>query len=218
MKLFGGSDKPKNEGTADSTVGSGGSEHRMSRINLLPWRAELRKERQTRFAAITGICLLITGLGVLSVHMYMQSVLDYQTRRNDYLQQQIKIAEKKIEEIKTLRQERQSLISRMEVIQKLQSSRPEVVHLFEELVSTLPEGVHYTSFQQNDKNISIDGVAQSGARVSRLMRNLEESKWLKNPVLKQTQLFEEGKRKLHKFSLSVQQDAPKPPKSEEEEK
>lgn len=202
---------------AKKTSGQTTTEYRMSRINLLPWRDALRKERETRFFVMTGIALAISGLIFFGVHTYYQELIKHQTNRNNFLKAEIKKAEKQIEEIKALEKEKERLFARMDVIKKLQASRPEIVHLFDELVFTLPEGVYYTSFKQNGRNLSITGFAQSDARVSTLMRNLEGSDWFKSPRLLYTRLVVRGKRNVKQFALSVTQEIPKPKKEGEEE-
>jgi type IV pilus assembly protein PilN len=123
----------------------------MPRINLLPWRETLKKERELRFSIIMGASLAFTGLVVLSVHMYMQGLINYQAARNNFLKDQIKQAEAKIKEIEELDQKKQALIDRMEVIQKLEESRPQVVHLFDEMVKRLPNGVFFKKMEQDGK-------------------------------------------------------------------
>ncbi|MDY6992197.1 MAG: PilN domain-containing protein [Pseudomonadota bacterium] len=189
----------------------------MPRINLLPWRENLKKERELRFGIILGAALAVTALIVLGVHIYMESLIGYQQRRNNYLEQQIKEAEAQIEEIKELDQKKERLIARMNVIQKLEESRPQVVHLFDEMVKQVPEGVYFTSLRQEKKEITIEGIAQSDARVSSLMTNFEQSEWLKSPqiiyiVNKEMAPSGKGKNKeartMSEFKLVVTQTTP----------
>jgi len=186
----------------------------MPRINLLPWRETLKKEREIRFGIITGISLAITGLVVLSVHLYMQSLIDYQQSRNKYLETQIKEADKKIEEIKKLEKDKLRLIERMDVIQQLEESRPQIVHLFDEFVKQVPEGVYFTTMKQKGDKITLEGVAQSNARVSSLMTNIEKSPWLTNPTIGVIETTNKGatnykKHSISKFKLEVTLTAPK---------
>ena len=215
MKLLGKKDKTKKDTKQDAAPSAAaGAEHVMTRINLLPWRVELRKERAQRFGAITGVCLLIAGLVFLGVHLYVERTIDYHKARNTFLEEEIKKAEEKIKEIEKIDEEMNKLIQRMEVISQLQSSRPEIVHIFEQLVTTLPEGVYYTSFTQKDRQIALEGIAQSGARVSRLMRNMDDSEWFHQPTLVQTKRVTKNGQELHEFSLKVGQ---KPRKKGEDE-
>jgi type IV pilus assembly protein PilN len=217
MKLF-GKDK-KTGGKADKAVAAVDTskrQHQMSRINLLPWREVQRKEREIRFYASMGIALGVSALVFLGVHLYMQALIDYQKERNAYLNTEIKRAEEQIKEIKRLEEEKARLFQRMDVIKNLQTSRPQVVHMFDELVTTLPDGVYYTSFTQSGTNISLTGNAQSDARVSSLMRNLDKSPWFKNPKLSFTQLQTVDGRSVKQFALSIQQDAPKRTKEGDE--
>jgi type IV pilus assembly protein PilN len=188
----------------------------MPRINLLPWRDTLQKERETRFGIIAIIMLIFAGLVVGAVHLYMSGEIDYQKRRNNYLIAEIKKAKDKIKEIKELEQKKQRLIERMSIIQKLEESRPQVVHLFEELVKQVPEGVYFTSMKQKANKIVLEGAAQSNARVSTLMKNFERSQWLtgskiifiKTERLKGKQKSYR-KRSVSKFKLEITQTAPK---------
>lgn len=191
----------------------------MPHINLLPWREELRKEREQRFGAWAGIALAITGVIFGGIHFFVATLIEHQNERIAYLNEQIKEAEKKIEEIKELEAKRDRLFARMKIIQELQASRPEVVHLFDELVRTLADGVYYTSLEQKGKTLNLTGIAQSSARVTTLMRQLEDSLWLKNVLLKiveSKESREQKSRKVGEFALQVEQDAPK--KAEDETK
>ena len=155
----------------------------MPRLNLLPWRETLKKEREIRFGIIAGVSLFGAALIVLAVHMYMESTIEYQKGRNNYLKEEIERQEKKIKEIKTLEQQKTRLIERMNIIQELEESRPKIVHLFDELVKQLPNGMYFTSLSQKGDEIAINGIAQSGARVSTLMKKFEDSEWLTDPEI-----------------------------------
>lgn len=155
----------------------------MPRINLLPWREEQRKERKLAFLVALGGATLAAALATFTIYLMFGSLIDGQVQRNDRLQAEIATLDKQIEEINNLEAQKQSFIARMEIIEKLQRSRPEVVHVFDELVRTLPDGAYLTGVKQTDKRLKIDGVAQSSTRVSTLMRNIDGSQWLKNPEL-----------------------------------
>ncbi len=153
----------------------------MPRINLLPWREQQRTERKKAFAvgmmaALVG-ALAITGAGFL----FMNSLIDAQNSRNARLTSEIKVLDIAIQEINDLEQQKQQFIARMQIIEKLQRSRPEIVHVFDTFVKTIPDGVHLTSIVQTGQKFKVQGVAQSATRVSSFMRALDASEWLKQP-------------------------------------
>lgn len=192
----------------------------MPHINLLPWREDLRKRRQKEFGVIALVTMLLMGGVVLGVHLFFQQQIDHQERRNDFLDQQIAALDKKIEEIQDLEREKERLLARMDIIQKLQSSRPEVVHVMDTIVNTLPEGVFYTEVAQKGTRFSLKGTAQSNARVSSLMRSLEESEWFENPNLVEIKansqkITESTSIKLSDFVLNITQSQKKKPEPEE---
>lgn len=184
----------------------------MPHINLLPWREELRKRRQKEFlATVAGSVVLAIGV-VFLVHLQFNSMLKYQETRNQFLQQQIAELDKKIAEIKELDAEKQRLLARMRIIQQLQASRPEIVHLFDELVVAIPDGVSFKKLGQQGRRLTLEGVAQSNARVSSLMRQLEESDWLQKPELVEIVKNQQGKGdilRMNRFKLHVGQTRPK---------
>lgn len=155
----------------------------MPRINLLPWREELRKQRNKEFGVTAVVVGLLMGAIVGVVHFYYVQEIEFQQRRNALLASETARLDKKIKEIKNIEGEKARLLARMQIIQQLQTSRPEIVHLLDEFVTTLPEGVYYTSVQQKGRALSMQGVAQSNARVSSLMRQLDASEYLANPAL-----------------------------------
>lgn len=155
----------------------------MAQINLLPWREELRKEQQRQFLTIMGLSAVLMGLIVLAVHIQVAGMINNQQSRNDYLKKEISKVEKQIKEINSLAKEKKRLLARMEVIETLQRNRPEVVHLFDEIVKVMPEGTYLKSMSQSGKSLSLNGSAQSNARVSALMRNIDASPWLGSPNL-----------------------------------
>jgi len=159
----------------------------MPRINLLPWRAEERKERKLAFTVALFVAALGAGLVTFTAYLLVGSMVDAQERRNEHLRSEIKHLDKQIEEINDLESAKQKFIARMEIIEKLQRSRPEIVHVFDEIVRTLPDGVYLTSVKQTDRRFKFEGVAQSSTRVSSFMRNLDASEWLRNPELEVVQ-------------------------------
>lgn len=182
----------------------------MARINLLPWRAELRREQRIRFLSILAVAAVLAAVVVGTVHLYYDQKIAYQNRRNDFLQGQITLLDKKIEEIKNLRRERERLVKRIEAIQTLETNRPMEVRLFDALVDTLPDGIFLKTIVQKGTSITVTGTAQSQSRVSTYMRNIEQSKWLTAPKLEvvQTTNTKQGER-LSDFTLRFEQVVPK---------
>jgi len=155
----------------------------MPRINLLPWREDQRKERKLAFTVALGVAALAACVFTFVIYLMFGSMIDSQEARNEKLRGEIKHLDKQIEEINDLESSKQKFIARMEIIEKLQRSRPEIVHVFDEIVRTLPDGVYLTAVKQTDKRLKFDGVAQSSTRVSSFMRNIDSSEWLRNPEL-----------------------------------
>ncbi len=189
-----------------------------TRINLLPWRETQRKEREIRFGIITGLALAIAGGLVLSAHLYMADKITYQQSRNQYLTNEITKADAKIQKIKKLKDKKRRLVERMNVIQELEESRSHVVHLLDELVKQVPSGVYFKRMTQKKNKITLEGVAQSDARVSSLMGSLEASPWLKNPKIyfikdSTTKQANQRTRSVSSFRLEIIQTTPEKDKS-----
>lgn len=165
----------------------------MAHINLLPWREELRKERQRQFLTVLGLSVILMALIILAAHLRIDGMIDNQQSRNRYLQGEIKKVEQQIKEINRLEKEKKRLLARMDIIQQLQRNRPEVVHLFDEMARIIPDGIHLTQLTQKGKTIVLNGIAQSNARVSAFMRNIEASDWLADPKLEIIQKKGKGK-------------------------
>lgn len=155
----------------------------MAHINLLPWREKRRKQRQRDFGVTIVLALLTTVAAMGYWHWFNRSLIDHQRERNAYLERQIAAVDKQIAEIRQLERTRQQLISRMKVIEDLQISRPQIVHLFDEMVTIVPDGTHLTELVQTGTNLALTGKAQSNARVSTYMRNIDNSPWLAAPQL-----------------------------------
>lgn len=181
----------------------------MAHINLLPWREELRKQRQKEFVFQTGGAVAIAVLLLMFVHMRMSAMVEAQQSRNSYLNAQIAQLNKKIRSIKDLEETKKKLLARMNIIQRLQRSRPQSVHLMDQLVRTLPDGVYLTSITQHGDGLTLSGMAQSNARVSAYMRNIAGSKWLTDPKLDFIETKDANRRHLSKFTLEAKQQAPK---------
>lgn len=155
----------------------------MIRINLLPHRAEKRKARQVQFIAFSVISLILGAMVVGLVHVAISSQIEYQERRNQYLSEQIVLLDKQIAEINQLKAEISALDARKTVVEKLQSTRSDVVHLLDQMLRILPEGVYLKTIKQSGNKINLVGYTQSNARVSTLMRSIESSPWLESPAL-----------------------------------
>lgn len=174
----------------------------MIRINLLPHRAEKRRARQVQFAALSVISLAIGALLVGFVHVAISTQISYQERRNAYLKNETAILDKQIEEIKKLREQTQSLLVRKDAVEKLQSDRSNVVHLLDQMLRILPDGVYLSTLKQTGSRINMVGYAQSNARISTLMRAIEDSPWLDSPALVEIHAASAGGARVSRFTLA----------------
>lgn len=156
----------------------------MPRINLLPWREAQRKRQRQEFFLAIGSALVTAALVVLLGRFQMSAAIANQNERNSVIEAEIAQLDKQIAEINGLENQKRRLIARMEIIETLQRSRPEIVHVFDEIVRVLPEGVYLTTLRQNGPRIELRGVAQSSTRVSAFMRNIDNSQWLADPSLR----------------------------------
>jgi type IV pilus assembly protein PilN len=179
----------------------------MPRINLLPWREAERKRKRQEFGVAAVLALAVAGLIALGVRMQMQSAVDDQRARNQYLTQEIAALDKQITEILDLEQQKERLLARMQVIEQLERSRPEIVHIFDQLVKTTPDGIHLTSVKQTNRRIQIKGMAQSSTRVASYMRNLDASEWLADPSLEILETKGSGDAGSE-FTLTIVQENP----------
>jgi type IV pilus assembly protein PilN len=181
----------------------------MARINLLPWREQLREERKKRFlTALAGV--LVAAVGALfMVNQYIDSAITHQEARNAFIQTQIAQLDGRIKEISELRARRKQLLERMKIIQDLQGNRPIIGRVFDQLARTLPDGVYFSEVKMNDKLIGITGAAESNNRVSDLMRNLDASDWLEAPSLTEVKAATAGALdQANIFQLTVRQTQP----------
>ncbi len=171
------------------------------KINLLDWRTERKNLRQQQFVAMvmTGALIAVTAVGLMWYSV--TSSVDHQLQRNDFMRQQIAEMEKKIKEIEELEKVKQNLLARMKVIEELQASRSAMVHFFDEVVNTLPEGVYIKTLKQTSTGVSVDGVAESNNRVSSYMKNIESSSWFSEPRLVVINTKDVGKRRQSEFTL-----------------
>ena len=188
----------------------------MARVNLLPWREEQRVQHKTEYLTIVGVCAVIALLVWGVVHWHFNERIDYQKSRNEFLQAEILTLDKKIQQIRELEKEKERLLARMKAIETLQTSRPIIVHIFDALVDSLPVGVYLKEISQTGPRITIKGLAQSNARVSNYMRNVEKSDWLKNPNLNIIQTASEDGRRVASFTLQFEQSSPQAEATEEE--
>jgi type IV pilus assembly protein PilN len=155
----------------------------MPRINLLPWRAEQRLQRRNQFFIALGSAVAASAAAVLISNFVWESFIHNQERRNQILTDEIAALDRRINEINDLDAKKQRLLARMDIIEQLQRSRPEIVHVFDQLVRTLPDGVNLTTVKQNEQRIELKGLAESNTRVSAFMRNIDKSGWMKDPDL-----------------------------------
>jgi type IV pilus assembly protein PilN len=180
----------------------------VTQINLLPWREERRQELKKQFVLTAVMTCVLAAAIVGLIHFQMQAKIDYQLSRNKFMSDEIAKVDEEIKEIKELQKVRRSLVERMEVIQDLQGSRPSIVHLFTEIVSSVPNGVYLKSLEQKGSNLKINGEAESNARVSTYMRNLQSSAWLKDPNLTVIEIEDKTVNRISTFTLTVKQTSP----------
>ena len=174
----------------------------MPRINLLPWHEQERKIRRREFTVAAGAAVFAAVIFVLGGKLLYSSWTDAQNEKNALLKKEIVKLDAQIADIQDLENRRQRLLARMEIIEKLQRKRPEIVHLFDEIVKTVPEGVYLTAIKQTGNKLEIHGVAQSSTRVSTFMRNIDSSVWMDNPVLQVVESARDSPTGGSNFTLS----------------
>ena len=177
----------------------------MANINLLPWREAQRRERNQVTLLICVAMWLAAAFVVLAGKLIMDARIDRQEARNAYLQSEINNLSKVIREIENLKEKRDALLARMEVIQGLQRNRSQIVHVFDDLVVKLPDGAYYNRIGKAGPQLTISGFAQSNERVSALMRNLDSSDWFQDSSLKQVDVVNRGGVQLSAFNLTVKE-------------
>ncbi|HXS73513.1 MAG TPA: PilN domain-containing protein [Rhodanobacteraceae bacterium] len=182
----------------------------MARINLLPWRAERRELRKREFFVQLGVAAAVAIVVVILWGLFMDARIGNQNDRNDYLSGEIKQLDAKIAEIKDLQKTKSQLLARKQIIEQLQENRAQMVHLFDELVKTIPDGARLTSFKQNGDTLTLDGVAQSNATVADYMRKVEASPWLGSADLIRTENKHNDSRTPYQFELVVHLGKPAP--------
>lgn len=184
----------------------------MARINLLPWREQLREERKREFfVLLLGVVIIAAGI-VFLIDRGFRGDIRYQQARNDFLRREILVLDARIAEINELKEQKEQINSRMEVIQDLQGSRPVIVRIFDELVKTLPAGVYFNALERNDERLQIEGIAETNNKVSELMRRLDDSEWFSSPSLQQISAASadanSDQRAANAFSLTLMLEEP----------
>jgi type IV pilus assembly protein PilN len=174
-----------------------------ARINLLPHREMRRKQQQQHFFVMLGVVVAMGAAIWFGVHTYLDGVLSNQEARNKYLEEEIVKIDKEIAEINKLKEQIAALLKRKQVVETLQSNRAEVVHLLDQLVRQLPDGMYLKSIKQSGTKVAISGFTQSQARVSTLMRNLESSQYLQNATLVEIKSVSVGGQRLNEFIMNI---------------
>jgi len=189
----------------------------MAHINLLPWRDERRKQKQQQFAVVGAGAAILGALLVLLAHLQMEGLINKQNQRNQFLDSEIVELDKKINKIKDMEKTKNALLARMDIIQQLQRSRPQSVHLMDQLVYTLPDGVYLNKIGQQGPALTLSGVAQSNARVSAYMRNIDGSQWMAKPKLDVIETKDSERRRTAEFVLRASQATSTPSEESREE-
>jgi type IV pilus assembly protein PilN len=187
----------------------------MIRINLLPHREAAKKARREQFFILVGLVTALGALIVFAIYSLIGGAIDNQIGRNDFLKSEIAALDKELDEIKRLKEQTQALLARKQVIENLQRDRGETVYLLSELVKQVPEGVYLKSLKQNGLSVDISGYAQSNARVSALMRNLEASSWLEQARLIETKAVVLNGRRINEFGMNFVLTRTKPDEGKE---
>ena len=187
----------------------------MIRINLLPHREEKRKARRQQFYALAILVSVLAAVIVLAVHLTYSQFIEGQQEVNDILKNEIAKINKEIEEIKNLKEQTQALLARKQIIENLQRDRSEAVRLLSEMTRQMPEGIYIRSLKQDGARVSIAGYAQSSARVSTFMRNVEASPWLEKPQLIEIKAVEVNKKRLNEFTMNVWLKREAPPENQQ---
>lgn len=175
----------------------------MPRINLLPWREQQRKVRRREFMVAAGAALFAGILFMACGKLVYSGWIDAQNEKNNLLKKEIVKLDAQIADIQDLENRKQRLVARMEIIERLQRKRPEIVHLFDELVKTVPEGIYLTQLKETGNKLEIHGVAQSSTRVSTFMRNIDASTWMDNPQLQVVESARESSTGGSSFTMSA---------------
>jgi type IV pilus assembly protein PilN len=176
----------------------------MPRINLLPWREQERKVRRREFLVAAGAAVFAGIVFMGAGKILYQGWIDAQNEKNNLLKREIVKLDAQIADIQDLENRKQRLVARMEIIERLQRKRPEIVHLFDEIVKTVPEGVYLTQIKESGNKLEIHGVAQSSTRVSTYMRNIDASVWMDNPQLQVVESAKDSPTGGSSFTLTAE--------------
>ena len=179
----------------------------MAHINLLPWREEQRQEQTRQFTTVTVLSMALTGAIIFMVHVMFNNQIEHQKYRNKILQDEIATLDASLKQIDALEDTKEQLLARMDVIQSLQQQRPQIVHLFDDFVRTVPEGIYLRDIKQEGDQLTIQGVAESNGRVSAYMRNIDSSDWMSTPKLKVIET-KAGTLRSSDFTLITSQTSP----------
>ncbi|KTD48263.1 PilN domain-containing protein [Legionella quateirensis] len=175
----------------------------MTEINLLPWREHKREQEKKLFTTMSLIGIVFAAFVVFLINSYAVHLVNNQTTRNQMLQKEIASLDEQIKEIKVLKQIREGLISRMSIVQNLQSTRTLMVHLFDELIKVMPSGIYVTKLERQNDIVSVWGYSESNTNISMLMRSIENNAWIQSPVLTEIKKMDETKQAAdNQFKLS----------------
>jgi type IV pilus assembly protein PilN len=174
-----------------------------TRINLLPWRQTERVERKQEFLMLLGIGALISVLLLVPVYLYFSSLISQEKALNSYMKNEIAQLDEQVESIKMLKQERSQLLARMNIIQQLQQDRSRMVHLFDDLVAIIPNGIYFTSLDKKEAEFTINGISDSNESISQLMLNIDRSQWVTKPVLKQINSQNKNGERENNFQMTM---------------
>lgn len=189
----------------------------MANINLLPWREDLRNQRNQEFGMVAGISAGAAVLIIVGISVFYGTLIDNQESRNKFMGGEIAKLENKIKEIKTLKAKKARLLQRITTIQQLQTNRTEIVHLFDETVKAVPDGVYLKSLTQRGNKLTLTGIAESNTRVSEYVRNIEASEWMKTPRIDIIKRNKATALQTNNFTLQLKQSNPSSKKKEEDE-
>ena len=177
----------------------------MRNINLLPWREERRQEKERQFLSVSMGIWLLSAVMVFGGYSLMVDRIDNQNNRNQFLRTEINKLEQQIKEVNQLKKRKEAMLARMEIIQQLQRNRTQIVHVFDDMVRKLPKGVSFTKLNKKANTITLTGLAQSNARISALMNNLDSSDWFTNPSLEVINVKPKDGNRISKFILKVKE-------------
>lgn len=189
----------------------------MAKINLLPWREDRRNQLNQEFGVVVGAVAGVAILIIVAISFYYGQLIENQEARNQFMEQKIAELDKKIAAIKDLKAKKERLLQRIATIQKLQTNRTEIVHLFDEIVRRLPDGVYLKTMKQSGNNLTFNGVAESNTRVSEFVRNIEASEWMTSPNIDVIKRNQGSALRTSDFTLRLKQSSPKSVKVKEKE-